>query len=72
MGKTKKHLEELKGIIISLHKSDKSISEISKLHKVPLSSVHYIIKKFKAQGTTSYKCRSGRPRVTTSTEDLSI
>lgn len=72
MGKTKEYSEEIKGIIVGLHKSGKSIREISKLQKIPLSTVHYIIKKFKTQGKTSNNHRSGRPRVTTSTEDLNI
>lgn len=72
MGKKKEYSLQIRGIIIGLHKSGKSNREISRIQKIPRQTVDYIVKKFAAEGTICNKRRSGRPRATTSTEDLSI
>lgn len=72
MGKTKEHSEQTRGIIIGLHKSGKSNREISRLQKIPRQTVDYIVKKFASEGTICNSIRPGRPRATTSSEDLNI
>ncbi|KAF9797242.1 hypothetical protein SFRURICE_006224 [Spodoptera frugiperda] len=72
MGKTKEHSEQTRGITIGLHKSGKSNREISRLQKIPRQTVDYIVKKFASEGTICNSIRPGRPRVTTSSEDLNI
>lgn len=72
MGKTKEYSQETRGIIIGLHKSGKSNREISRLQKIPRQTVDYIVKKYATQRTICNKHRPGRPRATTSSEDLSI
>ncbi|KAJ8728624.1 hypothetical protein PYW07_006320 [Mythimna separata] len=72
MGKTKEYSPEIRGIIIDLHKAGKSNREISRLQKISRQTVDYIVKNFVAEGTICNKPRSGRPRATTSSEDLSI
>ena len=63
MGKSKEISQDLRKIIVDLHKSGSSLGAISKCLKVPRSSVQTIVRKYKHHGTTQPSYRSGRRRV---------
>ena len=50
MGKTQKHSEDVQRKVVELHKSGNGYKKISKLFKIPISTIMAIIKKFKATG----------------------
>ena len=63
MGKSKEISQDLKKIIVDLHKSGSSLGAISKRLKVPHSSVQTIVRKYKHHGTMQPLYSSGRRRV---------
>ncbi|CDQ58962.1 unnamed protein product [Oncorhynchus mykiss] len=63
MGKSKEIRQDLRKIIVDLHKSGSSLETISKCLKVPRSSVQTIVCKYKHHGTTQLSYHSGRKRV---------
>ena len=63
MGKSKEISQDLRKKIVDLHKSGSSLGVISKLLKVPRSSVQTIVRKYKHHGTTQPSYHSGRRRV---------
>ena len=68
MGKSKEISQDLRKIIVDLHKSGSSLGAISKRLKVPRSSVQTIIRKYKQHGTTQPSYRSGRRCVLSPTD----
>jgi hypothetical protein len=60
MGKSKEISQNLRKIIVHLHKSGSSLGAISKCLKVPHSSVQTIVCKYKHRGTTQLSYSSGR------------
>ena len=63
MGKSKEISQDLRNKIVDLHKSGSSLGAISKLLKVPRSSVQTIVRKYKHHGTMQPSYHSGRRRV---------
>ena len=55
--------EDLRKIIVDLHKSGSSLGAISKRLKVPRSLVQTTVHKYKHHGTTQPSYRSGRRRI---------
>uniref|UniRef100_A0A8C8EI81 Transposase Tc1-like domain-containing protein n=1 Tax=Oncorhynchus tshawytscha TaxID=74940 RepID=A0A8C8EI81_ONCTS len=60
MGKSKEIRQDLRKIIVDLHKSGSSLGAISKCLKVPRSSVQTIVRKYQHHGTTQPSYCSGR------------
>ena len=67
--KTKKCERE---IIFRLHENGKSYNEIAGIVNRSKSTIHYIIKKSKNEGTLANKDRSGRPKKLTGREEKVI
>ena len=63
IGKSKEISQDLRKIIVDLHKSSSSLGAISKHLKVLRSSVQTIVHKYKHHGNTQPSYRSGRRRV---------
>ena len=57
---------------VDLRKSGSSLGAISKLLKIPLSSVQTIVRKYKHHGTTQPSYRSGRRRVLSPREECTL
>ena len=62
MHKRKELEQSIKDLIIVEHQEKKSYRCIAESFKVPVSTVGYIIKKWKESGTTKNMPRSGAPR----------
>ena len=54
-----------RGEVVALHKVKLSSSDISKMLRLPKSTVHDIIKKYKKNESVEDKPRSGRPKIST-------
>lgn len=72
MVKKKELSEEKRGIIIGLHKAEKSNRQIATELNIPRQTVDYNVKKFITKGTIVNNPRQGRPKATTSAEDRNI
>ncbi|KAI5706979.1 hypothetical protein M8J75_013076 [Diaphorina citri] len=72
MGKTREIPIQTRGEIIGLHKANVSNRQIANKLRISRRTVDNIVKKFKDHDTVLNKKRSGRPKVTTSREDLKI
>ena len=64
--------QDLRKKIVDLHKSGSPLGAISKRLKVPRSSVQIIVRKYKHHGTTQPSYRSGRRRVLSPREKLTL
>ena len=60
IGKSKEISQDLRKNIVDLHTSGSSLGAISKLLKVPRSSVQTIVREYKHHGTTQPSYRLGR------------
>lgn len=72
MIKKKELSEEKRGIIVGLHKAEKSNRQIATELNIPRQTVDYNVKKFITKGTIINNPRQGRPKATTSAEDRNI
>lgn len=72
MPKTKELSIEMRATIIAFHKTGKSNRQISRELKISKTAVDYNVKKFASSQSVENKTRSGRPKVTTSSEDRKI
>ena len=50
MGKTQDDSDDVRQKVVELHKSENGYKKISKLFKIPISTIMAIIQKFKATG----------------------
>lgn len=65
-----RHLTPRKcAIIVQYHKDGRSTRDIARSLKLPRSTVHYCVTRFKETGSGDSKPRSGRPRVTDKRHD---
>jgi transposase len=72
MGKSKEICQDLRKIIVDLHKSGSSLGAFSKCLKVPHSSVQTIVRKYKHHGTTKPSYCSGRRRVLSPRDECTL
>lgn len=72
MPKTKELSVETRALIIAEHNLGVSNRQIAKKLKLNTSTVSYNIKKYSDSGSFLNKVRSGRPRATTSAQDIAI
>uniref|UniRef100_A0AAZ3SJT8 Transposase Tc1-like domain-containing protein n=1 Tax=Oncorhynchus tshawytscha TaxID=74940 RepID=A0AAZ3SJT8_ONCTS len=72
MGKSKEISQDLRKIIVDLHKSGSSLGAISKCLKVQRSSVQTIVRKYKHHGTTQPSYRSGRRLILTPRDERTL
>lgn len=63
---------EMRCAIITLYKENISLREISRKLKISYNGVYSTVKRFKELGTIHDKKRSGRPKVTTNSDDINI
>uniref|UniRef100_A0AAZ3SID9 Transposase Tc1-like domain-containing protein n=1 Tax=Oncorhynchus tshawytscha TaxID=74940 RepID=A0AAZ3SID9_ONCTS len=72
MGKSKEISQDLRKIIVDLHKSGSTLGAISKHLNVPRSSVQTIVCKYKHHGTTQPSYRSGRRSVLSPRDECTL
>lgn len=72
MIKKKELSEKKRGIIVELYKAGKSNRQIATELNIPRQTVDYNVKKFITKGTITNNPRQGRPKATTSAEDINI
>jgi len=64
--------ESKRKLIVKWRNDGKTYGEISKLLNINRSTIHYIIKKSKSEGTVKNKYRSGRPKKLTEREERAL
>ena len=72
MGKNKQITPRKLAVISQYIKDGLSISEISRRLKIPRTSVSNIVRRLRQTGSVDVGRRTGRPRITTSRDDISL